>query len=70
MMYPTLCRVSTKDARVFSTKEIWIQLGFSIVINQMAISFLQIRGQLPQLRLSWALPGMNTASAKVSYSWA
>ena len=70
MMYPTLCRVSTKDAWVFSTKEIWIQLGFSIVINQMAISFLQIRGQLPQLRLSWALPGMNTASAKVSYSWA
>jgi ACR3 family arsenite transporter len=34
MMYPILCKVQyEKLHEVFRTREIWIQLGFSIVIN-------------------------------------
>ncbi|RDW77100.1 arsenical-resistance protein ACR3 [Coleophoma cylindrospora] len=48
MMYPILCKVKYETLhRVFAKKEIWIQIGFSIVVNWIVAPFLM-------LGLSWA----------------
>ncbi|KAJ0339775.1 hypothetical protein COL154_010221 [Colletotrichum chrysophilum] len=48
MMYPILCKVQyEKLHEIFRTREIWIQLGFSVVINW-------IIAPLFMLALSWA----------------
>ncbi|KAL2182387.1 arsenical-resistance protein ACR3 [Thermothelomyces heterothallicus CBS 203.75] len=48
MMYPILCKVQyEKLHEVFKTREIWIQLGFSIVINWIV-------APLVMLGLAWA----------------
>ncbi|KAF6817507.1 arsenical-resistance protein [Colletotrichum sojae] len=48
MMYPILCKVQyEKLHEIFRTREIWIQLGFSIIINW-------IIAPLFMLALSWA----------------
>lgn len=48
MMYPILCKVQYETLhRVFSTREIWIQIGFSILMNWIVAPFLM-------LGLSWA----------------
>ncbi|KAJ0166885.1 Arsenical-resistance protein Acr3 [Colletotrichum tanaceti] len=48
MMYPILCKVQyEKLYQVFRTREIWIQLGFSVVVNW-------IIAPLFMLALSWA----------------
>ncbi|CCF42743.1 arsenical-resistance protein [Colletotrichum higginsianum] len=48
MMYPILCKVQyEKLYEVFRTREIWIQLGFSVVVNW-------IIAPLFMLALSWA----------------
>ncbi|TDZ30230.1 Arsenical-resistance protein Acr3 [Colletotrichum spinosum] len=48
MMYPILCKVQYEKLHdVFRTREIWIQLGFSVVINW-------IIAPLFMLALSWA----------------
>ncbi|KAI9702957.1 MAG: hypothetical protein M1836_008171 [Candelina mexicana] len=48
MMYPILCKVKyEKLHQVFRKREIWIQIGFSIVMNWLVAPFLT-------LALSWA----------------
>ncbi|KAL2022774.1 hypothetical protein VTK56DRAFT_4590 [Thermocarpiscus australiensis] len=48
MMYPILCKVQyEKLHEVFKTREIWIQLGFSIVVNWIV-------APLVMLGLAWA----------------
>ncbi|KAJ3958037.1 arsenicals resistance [Colletotrichum tropicale] len=48
MMYPILCKVQyEKLHEIFCTREIWIQLGFSVVINWIIAPFFM-------LALSWA----------------
>ncbi|KAL0936442.1 arsenite efflux transporter [Colletotrichum truncatum] len=48
MMYPILCKVQyEKLHEIFRTREIWIQLGFSIIINWIV-------APLFMLALSWA----------------
>ncbi|WEW58326.1 arsenicals resistance [Emydomyces testavorans] len=48
MMYPILCKVQYETLhRVFSTREIWIQIGFSIFLNWIVAPFLM-------LGLAWA----------------
>ncbi|KAH8910521.1 arsenical-resistance protein [Coniochaeta sp. PMI_546] len=48
MMYPILCKVQyEKLHEVFSSRQIWIQLGFSLVVNWIIAPFIM-------LALSWA----------------
>ncbi|OJJ01792.1 hypothetical protein ASPVEDRAFT_192081 [Aspergillus versicolor CBS 583.65] len=48
MMYPILCKVRYETLhRVFSTREIWIQIGFSIIVNWIIAPFMM-------LALAWA----------------
>ncbi|KAI5272087.1 arsenical-resistance protein ACR3 [Aureobasidium subglaciale] len=48
MMYPILCKVKYETLHlVFKTKQLWIQIGFSIVMNWIVAPFLM-------LALSWA----------------
>ena len=48
MMYPIMCKVQYETLhRVFSTRQIWIQIGFSIFMNWIIAPFLM-------LGLSWA----------------
>lgn len=67
MMYPILCKVEyEKLHKVFQTREIWVQMGFSVIINWIIAPLLmvghpwrrgiEIQGLTPQsqLGLSWA----------------
>ncbi|KEF56315.1 arsenical-resistance protein [Exophiala aquamarina CBS 119918] len=48
MMYPILCKVKYETLhRIFAHRQIWIQLGFSIVVNWIIAPFLM-------LGLAWA----------------
>jgi len=48
MMYPILCKVQYETLHLaFKTKELWIQVGFSILVNWLIAPFLM-------LALSWA----------------
>lgn len=48
MMYPILCKVKYETLHLaFRTKELWIQVGFSVIINWIVAPFLM-------LALSWA----------------
>lgn len=48
MMYPILCKIRYESLhRVFNTKQIWIQIGFSIVVNWIICP-------LVMLALAWA----------------
>ncbi|RAK78877.1 arsenic resistance protein [Aspergillus fijiensis CBS 313.89] len=48
MMYPILCKVRFESLhRVFKTREIWIQIAFSLIINWIIAPFFM-------LALSWA----------------
>ncbi|PSK51848.1 hypothetical protein B9Z65_3115 [Elsinoe australis] len=48
MMYPILCKVKYETLhRVFASREVWIQMGFSIVMNWIVAPFLM-------LALAWA----------------
>jgi hypothetical protein len=48
MMYPILCKVQYETLHLaFKTKELWIQVGFSIIVNWLIAPFLM-------LALSWA----------------
>ncbi|KAG7136739.1 Arsenical-resistance protein Acr3 like [Verticillium longisporum] len=48
MMYPILCKVQYEKLHIiFRTREIWIQLGFSIVVNWIVAPFFM-------LALGWA----------------
>jgi ACR3 family arsenite transporter len=43
MMYPILCKVRYETLhRVFKTREIWVQMGFSIVLNWIIAPFLMV----------------------------
>ncbi|KAI9826198.1 MAG: hypothetical protein M1826_006713 [Phylliscum demangeonii] len=49
MMYPILCKVSFETLHlVFRKRELWVQIGFSIVVNWLIAPFFM-------LALSWAL---------------
>lgn len=44
MMYPILCKVQyEKLHEVFSSRQIWIQLGFSLVVNWIIAPFIMVR---------------------------
>jgi ACR3 family arsenite transporter len=44
MMYPILCKVKYESLhQVFATKELWIQIGFSIILNWLIAPFLMAR---------------------------
>lgn len=48
MMYPILCKVQyEKLHHVFKTREIWIQLGFSVIINWIVAPLMMVRSPLP-----------------------
>jgi arsenite transporter len=54
MMYPILCRVRYETLhRVFGEREIWVQIGFSIVVNWIVAPLVMVcmlmRGQKPLL---------------------
>jgi ACR3 family arsenite transporter len=44
MMYPILCKVQyEKLHEVFKAKEIWVQMGFSIIINWIIAPLVMVR---------------------------
>lgn len=44
MMYPILCKVRFESLHhVFREKEIWIQMGLSLVLNWIVAPFLMVR---------------------------
>jgi ACR3 family arsenite transporter len=44
MMYPILCKIKYESLhRVFQKKEIWIQIGFSLVVNWIIAPLLMVR---------------------------
>ena len=46
MMYPILCKVQYETLhRVTQDRELWIQLGFSIVLNWLIAPFLMVCSQ-------------------------
>src|SRR5690349_3860342 len=55
MMYPVLCKVQYELlAKIMSTRQIWIQLGFSLLVNW-------IIGPLLMTAIAWAtLPDLPT----------
>lgn len=43
MMYPILCKVKYETLhRVFASREVWIQMGFSVVMNWIVAPFLMV----------------------------
>lgn len=53
MMYPILCKVQyEKLHEVFRAREIWVQLGFSIIINWIFAPLVMVSkpGPLTQFR--------------------
>lgn len=43
MMYPILCKVQyEKLHEVFSSRQVWIQLGFSLVVNWIIAPFIMV----------------------------
>jgi ACR3 family arsenite transporter len=71
MMYPILCKVRYESLHhVFRTRQIWIQLAFSVVVNWIIAPFFMVRPSYPwpikqclqcfanvilvQLALAWA----------------
>lgn len=43
MMYPILCKVKFETLHLaFATKKLWIQVGFSIVMNWIIAPFLMV----------------------------
>ena len=44
MMYPILCKVKYESLHhVFRTKQIWVQMGFSIIVNWIVAPLLMVR---------------------------
>lgn len=44
MMYPILCKVRYESLHhVFRTRQIWIQLAFSVVVNWIIAPFFMVR---------------------------
>lgn len=66
MMYPILCKVQYEKLHiVFRTREIWIQLAFSLVVNWIVAPLFMVR-QLSDL-LPW-IPA--ESSSQLGLSWA
>lgn len=43
MMYPILCKVKYETLHhAFATRELWIQMGFSILLNWIVAPFLMV----------------------------
>ena len=43
MMYPILCKVRYKSLHhIFQTRQIWIQIAFSIVVNWIIAPFFMV----------------------------
>ena len=54
MMYPILCKVQyEKLHEVFRTREIWIQLGFSVIINWIIAPLLMVSNKPPPRLEHW-----------------
>lgn len=69
MMYPILCKVKYETLhQAFRSKQLWIQVGFSILINWLVAPFLMVsissrsedshslapHADIVQLALAWA----------------
>lgn len=49
MMYPILCKVKYETLHlVLKTREIWIQIGFSIFLNWIVAPFLMVSREEPR----------------------
>ena len=43
MMYPILCKVKYESLHhVFKTRQIWIQIGFSLIVNWIVAPLLMV----------------------------
>ena len=50
MMYPILCKVKYETLHLaFKTKELWIQIGFSVIMNWIVAPFLMVRTAFPSV---------------------
>jgi ACR3 family arsenite efflux pump ArsB len=70
-MYPILCKVRFESLHhVFKTRQIWIQIAFSIVVNWIIAPFFMVRLQYfhflsnptPKFNteyFSWRYPGLS-----------
>lgn len=48
MMYPILCKVRYESLHhVFKTRQIWIQIAFSVVVNWIIAPFFMVSLSLP-----------------------
>ncbi|KAK4128598.1 arsenical-resistance protein ACR3 [Parathielavia appendiculata] len=55
MMYPILCKVQYEKLHVvFKSREIWVQMGFSIIINWIVAPLVMAWADCSQLGLAWA----------------
>ena len=60
MMYPILCKVKFETLHeVFRHREVWVQLGFSIVVNWVVAPLLMVSGSISRrtLELTGLLAG-------------
>lgn len=56
MMYPILCKVRYESLhRVFNTRQIWIQIVFSIFVNWIIAPFFMVSLQGYDRCLTWTL---------------
>jgi ACR3 family arsenite efflux pump ArsB len=54
MMYPILCKIKYETLHlVFAHRQIWIQIGFSIVLNWIVAPLFMVSQML--ISMSWAL---------------
>jgi arsenite transporter len=48
MMYPILCKVKFETLhRVFAHRQIWVQIGFSVVMNWIVAPLVMVSGRHP-----------------------
>lgn len=69
MMYPILCKVRFESLhQVFKTRQIWIQIAFSIVVNWIIAPFFMVslrvshylsKSEIDTKYSSWRYPGLS-----------
>ena len=53
MMYPILCKVQYERLHeVFSSRQVWVQLGFSLVVNWIIAPFIMVRRDITRSKVT------------------
>jgi ACR3 family arsenite efflux pump ArsB len=73
MMYPILCKVSYETLhRVFRERKIWVQIGFSLIVNWIVAPFVMVCPSLAShclftmlIHSSLALHGLSFLTSQV-----